>query len=88
MRHIEWPVTELYASERRDLVLLLGSEPNMRWRAYTDAVCAIAVDLGVDLLITLGALLADTPHTRPVPVSSTASDEALIAQLGLTRSNY
>jgi predicted ATP-grasp superfamily ATP-dependent carboligase len=88
VRHIEWPVTELYASESSGLVLLLGSEPNFRWRSYTDAVCAIAVDLGVDLLITLGALLADTPHTREVPVSSTASDQALIDQMGLTRSNY
>ena len=45
-------------------MLVLGSEPNFRWRSYTDAVCAIAVDLGVELVVTLGALLADTPHTR------------------------
>jgi predicted ATP-grasp superfamily ATP-dependent carboligase len=88
VRRIEWPVTELFASEESDLILLLGSEPNFRWRSYTDAVCAMANDLGVELLITLGALLADTPHTREVPVSSTASDQELIDRMGLTRSNY
>jgi predicted ATP-grasp superfamily ATP-dependent carboligase len=88
VRKVEWPETEILASEEQDLVILLGPEPNMRWRAYTDAICGLATQIGVELVITLGALLADTPHTRPVPVSSTASDEELIAQLALTRSNY
>jgi predicted ATP-grasp superfamily ATP-dependent carboligase len=88
VRNVEWPVTELFADEDSDLVLVLGSEPNFRWRAYTDAVCSIASSLHVELVVTLGALLADTPHTRPIPVSSTGSDEELIGQLGLTRSNY
>jgi predicted ATP-grasp superfamily ATP-dependent carboligase len=88
VRHIEWPVTELYADEQSDVVLVLGTEPNLRWRAFSDAIAQISVDLGAELTITLGALLADTPHTRPVPVSSTGSDEELIARFGLTRSNY
>jgi predicted ATP-grasp superfamily ATP-dependent carboligase len=88
VRDVEWPVTELFADEDSDLVLLLGSEPNFRWRAYTNAVCSIASSLHVELVVTLGALLADTPHTRPIPVSSTGSDEELIGRLGLTRSNY
>jgi predicted ATP-grasp superfamily ATP-dependent carboligase len=88
VRSIEWPVTELFVAPSENLVLLLGTEPNMRWRSYTDAVCTIARELNTKLVITLGALLADTPHTRPVPVSATGSDEELIAQLGLTRSNY
>jgi predicted ATP-grasp superfamily ATP-dependent carboligase len=88
VRKVEWPETELLASEEEDLVIVLGPEPNMRWRAYTDAICGLAAQIGVELVITLGALLADTPHTRPVPVSSTASDEELIARMALTRSNY
>jgi predicted ATP-grasp superfamily ATP-dependent carboligase len=88
VRKVEWPETEILASEEADVVIVLGPEPNMRWRAYSDAICGLAAQIGVDLVITLGALLADTPHTRPVPVSSTASDEELIARLALTRSNY
>ena len=88
VRKVEWPETEILASEDADIVIVIGPEPNMRWRAYTDAICGLASQIGVDLVITLGALLADTPHTRPVPVSSTASDEELIARLALTRSNY
>ncbi|HET7429093.1 MAG TPA: PAC2 family protein [Gaiellales bacterium] len=88
VRTVEWPETEILASEDADIVIVLGPEPNMRWRAYTDAICELATQIGVELVVTLGALLADTPHTRPVPVSSTASDEELIARLALTRSNY
>ena len=88
VRTVEWPETEILASEDADIVIVTGPEPNLRWRAYTDAICELAAQMGVSLVVTLGALLADTPHTRPVPVSSTASDEELIAQLALTRSNY
>jgi predicted ATP-grasp superfamily ATP-dependent carboligase len=88
VRRVEWPETELLAAEPHDIVIVIGPEPNMRWRAYADAICDVARKLRVELVVTLGALLADTPHTRPVPVSSTASHEELIARLGLTRSNY
>jgi len=88
VRQVEWPETELHASEEHDLVIVTGPEPNMRWREYSDAICGLGRHIGVHLVVTLGALLADTPHTRPVPVSSTASDEELIEQLALTRSNY
>jgi predicted ATP-grasp superfamily ATP-dependent carboligase len=88
VRTVEWPETEILASEDADVVIVIGPEPNMRWRAYTDAICELATQIGVELVVTLGALLADTQHTRPVPVSSTASDEELIARLALTRSNY
>jgi predicted ATP-grasp superfamily ATP-dependent carboligase len=88
VRQVDWPDTEILASEQHDIVIVLGPEPNMRWREYSDAICGLARQIGVELVITLGALLADTPHTRPVPVSSTASDQELIAQLALTRSNY
>jgi predicted ATP-grasp superfamily ATP-dependent carboligase len=88
VRRVEWPETEILAAEPHDIVIVIGPEPNMRWRAYADAICDVARKLQVELVVTLGALLADTPHTRPVPVSSTASDEELIARLGLARSNY
>ena len=88
VRSVAWPETEFLASEANDIVIVVGPEPNMRWRAYSDTICGFAAQMGVGLVVTLGALLADTPHTRPVPVSSTASDEELISRLGLTRSNY
>jgi predicted ATP-grasp superfamily ATP-dependent carboligase len=69
-------------------VLVLGFEPNLRWRTFTDEVVAVARDLGVELVVTLGALLADVPHTRPAPVTGSASDEKLVAELGLTASRY
>src|SRR4051794_19494170 len=66
VRSVEWPETEILASEEHDLVLVVGPEPNMRWRAYSDSICELADRIGVELVVTLGALLADTPHTRPV----------------------
>jgi predicted ATP-grasp superfamily ATP-dependent carboligase len=67
---------------------VLGFEPNLRWRTFTDEVVAVARDLGVELVVTLGALLADVPHTRPAPVTGSASDEKLVEELGLTASRY
>ena len=69
-------------------MLVLGFEPNLRWRTFTDEVVALARDLGVELVVTLGALLADVPHTRPAPVTGSASDEKLVEELGLTASRY
>jgi predicted ATP-grasp superfamily ATP-dependent carboligase len=69
-------------------VLVLGFEPNLRWRTFTDEVVGLARDLGVELVVTLGALLADVPHTRPAPVTGSASDEKLVEELGLTASRY
>ncbi len=91
-RHITWPTTRfsvcrLPASER-DLVLVRGVEPNMRWRGFCEEVLALAAELGVVEVVTLGALLADSPHTRPVPVSGTSSDVGLAERLGLEHSRY
>ncbi|MGZ4430302.1 MAG: PAC2 family protein [Gaiellales bacterium] len=88
IREIEWPDTELFVSEPHNLVVLMGTEPNMRWRTFATQVAELAKCVGVDMVLTLGALLADTPHSRPVPVQATASDPELIERLGLTRSNY
>ena len=72
----------------RDAVILLGVEPNYRWRAFTDLVVGLARDLGVELVVTLGALLADVPHTRPAPVTGAATDPRLVEELGLQLSRY
>jgi proteasome assembly chaperone (PAC2) family protein len=91
-RHIDWPENAFYHSSipglDRDAVLLLGIEPNLRWRTFTGMVVDLARDLGVELMITLGSLLADVPHTRPSPVTGGATDPELIERLGLQRSRY
>jgi predicted ATP-grasp superfamily ATP-dependent carboligase len=69
-------------------VLLLGIEPNMRWQRFSDLVAGLAEEVGVELVVTLGSLLADVPHTRPSPVTGSATDQQLIDELGLERSRY
>jgi predicted ATP-grasp superfamily ATP-dependent carboligase len=88
VRQVEWPDTEVFAARDGDLVLVIGTEPNLRWRGFAAALAGLAGDLDARLVVTLGALLADTPHTRPVPISATASDPELMAEHGLTRSTY
>jgi predicted ATP-grasp superfamily ATP-dependent carboligase len=91
-RQIDWPETAFYRASPealgRDVVLLLGIEPNVRWRTFTSLVVDHAEELGVELVITLGALLADVPHTRPSPVTGSASNENLVKELGLSTSRY
>ena len=91
-RQIDWPETVFYRARAdgldRDIVLLLGIEPNLRWRAFSDLLVGFAQDLGVELVVTLGSLLADIPHTRPSPVTGSASDEELVERLGLQASRY
>jgi proteasome assembly chaperone (PAC2) family protein len=91
-RRLEWPETAFYSArpERldRDAILMLGIEPNLRWRTFCELIVDLARDLGVDLVVTLGALLADVPHTRPSPVTGTASDPELIERLRLQASRY
>jgi proteasome assembly chaperone (PAC2) family protein len=91
-RHIDWPENAFYHAEipglDRDAVLLLGIEPNLRWKTFTGMIVALAKELGVEMMITLGSLLADVPHTRPSPVTGGATDSELIERLGLQRSRY
>ncbi|MCW2543999.1 MAG: hypothetical protein JWM40_1551, partial [Frankiales bacterium] len=91
-RRLTWPTTRFSVcrlpSAERDLVLVRGVEPNMRWRGFCQQILSIANSLGVAQVVTLGALLADSPHTRPVPVSGTSSDPVLAARLGLEHSKY
>ena len=92
MREIAWPQTRISVARlpglRRDVVLVRGVEPSMRWRTFCSELLGVAVELGVEKVVTLGALLADTPHTRPVPVTGTASDPAVALALGLEQSRY
>jgi predicted ATP-grasp superfamily ATP-dependent carboligase len=91
-RQIDWPETAFYHAHPRrldrDVVLLLGIEPNVRWRTFTDLVVGHVQELGVELVVTLGALLADVPHTRPSPVTGSASNPELVRELGLSTSRY
>ena len=91
-RRIEWPENAFFRARvpgaDRDAVLLVGVEPNYRWRTFADLVADLARDLGVELVITLGALLADVPHTRPSPVTGAATDPHLVDELGLQLSRY
>ncbi|HEX6148363.1 PAC2 family protein, partial [Nocardioides sp.] len=91
-RRLTWPSTRIAiaspADLDRDLILVRGIEPNMRWRQFTAEVLAACDDLGGQLVVTLGALLADTPHTRPIPVTGTATEPDLVDRLKLEQSNY
>jgi proteasome assembly chaperone (PAC2) family protein len=91
-RRIEWPENAFYCAAipgaDRDALILLGVEPNYRWRAFTELVIGLARDVGVELVVTLGALLADVPHTRPAPVTGAATDPQLVEELGLQLSRY
>ncbi len=92
MRRITWPSTQLAIASPpgalRDVILLRGIEPNMRWRQFCAELLAASDDLGAEIVVTLGALLADTPHTRPIPVTGTATEPELIDKLKLEQSNY
>jgi proteasome assembly chaperone (PAC2) family protein len=90
-REINWPANEFWASRGHsghDLLLFVGTEPNLRWRMFSELVVRVARKYGVQLVVTFGALLADVAHSRPVPITGTAADPALVERLGLTRSGY
>jgi proteasome assembly chaperone (PAC2) family protein len=91
-RKLEWPSnTFLHApipDLDRDAVVMLGVEPNLRWKTYSQLVLGLAQELGVGLVVTLGSLLADVPHTRPAPVSAAASEPSLVEELGVEASRY
>jgi proteasome assembly chaperone (PAC2) family protein len=91
-RRISWPTTRLSVCRPTgadfDLVLVRGIEPNMRWRGFCEELLEIMRELGVRTAVTLGALLSDSPHTRPTPVTGTSYDPASAARFGLDRSRY
>jgi proteasome assembly chaperone (PAC2) family protein len=91
-RKIDWPENAFFRARipgaNRDAILLVGVEPNYRWRSFAEIVTDLAQELGVELAVTLGALVADVPHTRPAPVTGAATDPQLVDELGLQLSRY
>jgi proteasome assembly chaperone (PAC2) family protein len=91
-RRISWPTTRLSIAKipgtDRDVVLIHGIEPNMRWRAFCRDLVGIMLELGARTAVLLGALLADAPHTRPVPVTAASSDAGLAARMQLEPARY
>jgi proteasome assembly chaperone (PAC2) family protein len=91
-REIDWPVATISAAAvpgaEGDLVMLQATEPSLRWRRYTDNLVATARELNVRMVITLGALLADVPHTRPVAITGLASERSLVDRLGFQHTSY
>ena len=91
-REITWPEVEIYEARvpraPRDLILLSGYEPSMRWRSFCSSVVDLAEAMGTQLVVTLGALLADVPHSRPVAITGLASDDELAERLDLSSANY
>ncbi len=92
VRSVMWPSFAFSAGNepatRRDLVLMLGVEPNLRWPAFCDDVIDVARTTGCEIIVTIGALLGDTPHSRPISCTGSATDEVLAARLGMQRSRY
>lgn len=92
IRDIVWPTTRISIvsdpSLSRDLVIVRGIEPSMKWRAFASELLALADDLEVELVITLGALLADSPHSRPIPISSAGATPEVARRLGVEVSRY
>jgi predicted ATP-grasp superfamily ATP-dependent carboligase len=91
-RDVVWPTVEVFEAPAprapRDLVLVQGVEPSMRWRAFSSHLIDLAEALGVQLVVSLGALLGDVPHTRPVAMTGHASDPAMVERAGMQASTY
>lgn len=90
-RVIDWPSTKVYAcqtSAARDLVLMTGVEPQLRWRSYADNVLDIVRRSGAEIVVTVGAMVAMVPHSRPFPITGSAADPELARRLSLDRPSY
>jgi proteasome assembly chaperone (PAC2) family protein len=91
VRTLRWPSTEAYAlsiPDGPDLVLVRGIEPSMKWRTFISEIVGLAFEMDVDRVVTLGSLLADTPHTRPVPITTVMSDPGMAVRMGLDLARY
>ena len=91
-RIVDWPTNQFLCGKlpgtERDVVVLLGVEPQLRWRTFTDLVLEVAAAYDASMVVTLGALLAEVPHSRPVSVAGTAYDRAVVERLALEQSRY
>ena len=91
-REITWPGVEIFAARvpraPRDLILVQGPEPSMRWRSFSQHIVDLAEALGTQLVVTMGALLADVPHSHPVSITGLASDPSLVEKLSVPETTY
>ena len=91
-REITWPGTQIFGlsipSMKKDLVIVTGVEPSMRWKSFTREILDIADDLETSMIITIGAMLSDSPHTRPIRILATTSNPSIGSRLDLQPSNY
>lgn len=89
-RNIVWPTVGLWhvSGAGGDIILMLGPEPSLKWRLFSEQILDVADHFGSSLMLTLGALLADVPHTRPVQIIGTANDTELVERFDLQRSRY
>jgi proteasome assembly chaperone (PAC2) family protein len=92
IRSITWPSTQVFGmvipSMKRDLVIVTGVEPSMKWKSFSSDLLDLADDLEVSLIVSLGSLLADTPHTRPISVTGTGAHPSIANRLGVSVSKY
>ena len=92
IRSITWPSTQVFGmaipSMERDLVIVTGVEPSMKWKSFTSDLLDLADDLEVSLIVSLGSLLADAPHTRPITVTASGSHPSIANRLGVSVSKY
>src|SRR6476660_9029465 len=92
VRAVSWPSLAFsggpVVGSDRDIVTMLGVEPNLKWRSFCDDVISVARTTGCEMIVTVGALLGDTPHSRPIECTGSATDEVLAARLGMQRSRY
>jgi proteasome assembly chaperone (PAC2) family protein len=92
IRSIRWPGTQVFGllvpMMKRDLIIVTGVEPSMRWKSFTSELLDLADDLEVSLVVTLGSLLADSPHTRPITVTGTSAHPNMANRLGVSVSKY
>jgi predicted ATP-grasp superfamily ATP-dependent carboligase len=92
VRNVTWPGTQVFAlrtpSLEHDFVVVRGVEPSMKWKTFTAELLDLADDLEIELVITMGSMLADTPHTRPITVSGSGAHPDIAARLGVEVSKY
>lgn len=92
VRNLTWPGTQVFGlrtpSLENDFVIVRGVEPSMKWKTFTAGILDLADDLEVEMVITIGSMLADTPHTRPITVSGSGAHPDIATRLGVEISKY
>ena len=87
-RYLTWPENDFFLSETHSLIFLNGTEPQLKWKTFSDEIMAIAKEMNVSMIITLGSLLAEVPHSRPVLIHGVSENDEINERFGLQRSGY